>query len=88
MIYVIGEVVEKHVAKPGPDHKADNGPDEIVFDHDFRIIKVFFFYPVEGEKVDDGKGHNIHHAVVAHLELSNAYNVGINIFRNVLPEFY
>ena len=79
MLGEIAEIINEHFAEPCAYYHCKHPPDQIVLQGLRRIFVSFTFYPVDGEKIDNGKCDKIHQAVVAQLKRTNAENRGANV---------
>jgi len=68
MLGEIAKVVKQGVAKSAAEDQTEHRPDKIV-QYSFRsILKIFIFYPVESQKINDSETDKIHQAVIVQLK--------------------
>ena len=86
---VIGKVIKNNIAEPGADNKAQNhGCSQVADLVPGNVEALFPFNPEQGQRVDDGKGHHIHQAVISQFEGAQFEKDRGYAAREVLPPAY
>ena len=77
----IAEVVKQGVTKSAADNQTEHRPDKIIQYSFRRIFKIFIFYPVASEKINDSETDKIHQAIIVQLKWTKPENAGVYVSR-------